>query len=178
MPKVAMNYKNTIIYKIVCNDLNITNSYVGHTTNFTKRKHQHHYNCCNENSKSYNLLVYQKIRSNGNWENWSMIEVEKYSCDDVNEALSRERYWLEILKADLNKLIPTRTSKEFYKDNKEYWNQYQKTDKQKAYQKEYYKSIKEKKQEQIQCDCGSIYNKYGKSKHLQTKKHKNNLIYN
>ena len=37
------------------------------------------------------------IRKNGGWENWCMIEIEKYPCNDKNEAKARERYWLETL---------------------------------------------------------------------------------
>ena len=44
MPRLAVDYLNTIIYKIVCKDLSISDVYVGQTTNFTKRKSQHkHY---------------------------------------------------------------------------------------------------------------------------------------
>ncbi len=39
MPKEVIDYSNTIIYKIVCNDINITDTYVEHTTNFVKHKH-------------------------------------------------------------------------------------------------------------------------------------------
>jgi len=35
MPKTEIDYSSTIIYKLVCNDLNITDNYVGHTTNFS-----------------------------------------------------------------------------------------------------------------------------------------------
>ena len=38
MPKKNIDYSKTIIYKIVCNDLNIIDVYVGQTTNFTKKK--------------------------------------------------------------------------------------------------------------------------------------------
>jgi hypothetical protein len=41
MPKKNINFSKTIIYKIVCNDLTITDVYVGHTTNFIKRKAKH-----------------------------------------------------------------------------------------------------------------------------------------
>ena len=134
MPKKAIDFSKTIIYKIVCNDLNITECYVGHTTEFTKRKCNHKSACNNENNKSYNFNVYQFIRRNGNWDNWSMIEIEKYNCMDVNEACKRERFWLKTLKATLNKKIPSRTQneyhqkyndlnkenkKQFYQDNKE-----------------------------------------------------------
>ena len=49
MPKKDIDYSKTIIYKIVCNDLNITDVYVGHTTNFIKRKARHKYDCNNIN---------------------------------------------------------------------------------------------------------------------------------
>ncbi len=38
MPKKIIDFSKTIIYKIVCNDLNITDVYVGRTTNFINRK--------------------------------------------------------------------------------------------------------------------------------------------
>ena len=38
MPRLPVDYKNTIIYKIVCNDLKIKDTYVGHTTDFKSRK--------------------------------------------------------------------------------------------------------------------------------------------
>ena len=107
MPKKEIDYQNTIIYKIVCNDLNVKDVYVGHTTNFTKRKTRHKYDCINHNSKKRNLKVYETIRDNGGWENWSMIEIEKYNCNDCNEACSRERYWYELLNANLNMICPT-----------------------------------------------------------------------
>jgi hypothetical protein len=34
MPKVDMDYLKTTIYKIVCNDVNVKELYVGSTTNF------------------------------------------------------------------------------------------------------------------------------------------------
>jgi len=42
-------YKNTVIYKIYCKDANINDFYIGHTTNSTKRKHQHKGHCYHEN---------------------------------------------------------------------------------------------------------------------------------
>ena len=102
MPKVEMDYSKTIIYKICCKDINITGIYVGHTTNFTKRKNRHKYTCNNPNSKNYNLFVYKFIRNNGGWENFNMIEIEKYNCNDRLEACKRERHWIEELKSILN----------------------------------------------------------------------------
>ena len=112
MPKLITDYSKTIIYKIVCNNLNIKDLYVGHTTDFTKRKYGHKENCCDEKYKQHNLKVYKFIRDNGGWENWSMIEVEKYPCCDGNEARARERHWIETLNADLNCTSPFKTQEE------------------------------------------------------------------
>ena len=91
MPRKAVIYLNTIIYKIVCKDLSITDVYVGQTTNFTKRKNQHKRNCCNPDAEKHHLKVYQHIRDYGGWENFDMIEIEKYPCNDANEGRKRER---------------------------------------------------------------------------------------
>jgi hypothetical protein len=115
MPKKDIDFSNTIIYKLVCNDVNITETYVGHTTNFTKRKASHKERCNDINGKKYHLKVYQIMRQNGGWDNWSMIEIEKYNCNDNNEARARERYWYELLSSKMNDKIPLRTKEEFKK---------------------------------------------------------------
>lgn len=119
MPRTPINYSNTTIYKIVCNDVNVLDTYVGHTTCMVKRKCQHKSSCNNEKSKEYNLNVYQSIRANGGWINWSMIEIEKYNCSDFQEAKKWERYWIETLKSTLNAVIPTRTGKEYRLEHKD-----------------------------------------------------------
>jgi hypothetical protein len=136
MPKVAMNYQNTIIYKIVCSDLNITDTYVGHTTNFIQRKCGHKTSCNNEGDKSYNLKIYTTIRATGGWDNWAMIQIEEYSCNNLNEATARERYWIETLHSILNSCIPNRTPKEVIEYNKQYHKE--NIDKYKEVMKQYY----------------------------------------
>ena len=120
MPKVNVDYSKTIIYKLVCNDLNITECYVGSTTNFTQRKSQHKGNCVNENSKEHKQKKYCFIRDNGGWNNWQMIEIEKYPCNDKNEATKRERYYFELLSASLNTLKPHRTKNELTEYKKQH----------------------------------------------------------
>ena len=110
MPKSNCNYSKTSIYKIVCNDLNITDCYVGNTTEFTKRKSDQKSQCCNESNQKYNLPLCKFIRDNGGWSNWSMVEIEKYPCSDGNEAKARVRFWYEQLNATLNKQIPNQTN--------------------------------------------------------------------
>jgi hypothetical protein len=152
------NYQNTIIYKIVCNDLNIKDCYVGHTTNFIKRKYEHKQGCNNEKSKLYNQKNYEFIRANGGWDNWSMIEICKYPCNDKREAESEERRHYELLNSNLN-------------SNRPFVSEEEKKDKHKEISKKYYEEIKEKKNKKYNCECGGKYTECHKARHLRTKKH-------
>ena len=109
------SYQNTFIYKIVCKDINISNTYVGLTINFLLRKRYHELN--SNNSRKGKL--YDFIRLNGGWENWDMIIVEKCCCQNRKEAGIREKYWFEKLNADLNKNYPSRNRDQWYQDNKQ-----------------------------------------------------------
>lgn len=113
------NYENSVIYKLCCKDPSVTDEYVGSTVNFTRRKCEHKTKCCNENSREYNLKVYQTIRKNGGWVNWDMVEVERYCAKDRKDLHSRERFWFEQLGATLNVSVPTRSMKEWRESNKE-----------------------------------------------------------
>ena len=46
-----------------------------------------------------------------------MIEIEGYNAIDGNDALKRERYYIEPPKSLLNIVTPSRTYKEYYEDN-------------------------------------------------------------
>jgi hypothetical protein len=162
MPRLEIKHENTIMYKIVCNDLNITDLYVGKTTNFTVRKNDHKKNCCNDIYLAYNYKVYQFIREAGGWSNWSMLEIEKFPCTDSNEADSRERYWIETLKATLNSQVPSRKVNEYFQDNKESIM---------AKHKIWLLANKERQTEKLICECGSKYTFCNKTTHNKTKKH-------
>jgi hypothetical protein len=120
MPKLPMNYSNTIIYKIVCKNIDIKECYVGQTTSFDKRKTQHKCNCNNNAQKQHNIYLYKFIREHNGWDNWEMVEVEKYNAIDKLDAGKRERYWIEQLQAKLNQQLPTQTIKEWYDKNENY----------------------------------------------------------
>jgi len=146
MPQTNIDYTKIVIYKIVCNDLSVIDVYIGSTTDFTKRKCSHKSNCSNANSKKYNLKVYTMIRTNGGWNNWSMIEIEKFPCLDGNEARLRERYHYELLNAKLNSQLPSRTDKEYRDLNRDKIQEYRylNKNKMKEYNKEYKKLNKDK----------------------------------
>jgi hypothetical protein len=120
MPKQSINYSNTIIYKLVCKDVDVKECYVGQTTNFSKRKAQHKCCCNNSNQKHYDNYLYQFIREHSGWNNWDMIEIEKYNANDKLEVGKRERHWIEQLQATLNKNIPTQTIAEWYNKHEHY----------------------------------------------------------
>ena len=69
MPRTPIDYSKTIIYKLVCNDVDVTELYVGSTTNFRNRKNEHNNKCHNTNSVKYNYKIYQFIRANGGFLN-------------------------------------------------------------------------------------------------------------
>jgi len=126
MPKVQADYSKTVIYKICCKDPSIIDIYVGHTTHLINRKYNHKTNCCNSALPNYNVFVYQFIRDHGGWDNWDVIPIEEVSCKNKIEALIKERYWIETLKATLNcnnsfatKEEKDKQKQDWYENNKE-----------------------------------------------------------
>src|SRR4051794_377066 len=115
MPRIAIDYSKSCVYKLVSNDPTIKDCYVGSTTNMIKRKTQHKSDCCNPNSSNYNHYVYQFIRANGTWANWSMVLIEKVVVKSSSELIQHERRHFELLKPTLNKQIPNRTHAESMK---------------------------------------------------------------
>jgi len=103
MPRQNLDFSKTIIYKICCNDSNISQCYVGQTTNFKNRKNAHKKVCNNINGKRYNTFLYNFIRENGGWDNWNMVPIEIYPCENSIQSKIREQYWKEELNAELNK---------------------------------------------------------------------------
>ena len=184
MPKNVVDYSKTIIYKIVCKDLLVTDCYVGHTTDFRKRKWQH-----KADVKRRNYSLQKAITQNGGFENWDMIEVEKFSCIDSNEAKARERYWYELLHCTLNGQSPLRTKMDISIEKRKYYE----TNKSKILQKRpsrtseenieymrcYYQTNKvkllEKQQEIFHCECGGQYNRNHKQRHFNTNLHKSHI---
>jgi len=151
------DFSKTIIYKIVHkDDPDNYECYVGYSTYFSNRKSCHKVACNNSNSSKYNMNLYQYIRENGGWDNFIMLEIEKYPCNDDKEARSKERVWFDKIKPKLNFETPNRNKKEYHSEwvikNRDYLNEKRTNNK-------------------ITCDnCGSIVRKDGLSEHKKTKK--------
>ena len=106
MPKVEIDYSNTIFYKIFCKDPNIKELYVGLTTNFVQRKHAHKQSCTNEKVPNHNCKLYNVIRNTGGWNNWQMEIIAFHNCKDSYEAHKKEQEYFEMLGATLNSIEP------------------------------------------------------------------------
>lgn len=126
MPKYKIDYQKAKIYRICCKDVNISDCYIESTTNMIRRKSSHKCACNNKNVRGYNFNVCRFIRENGGWDNWSMIVVEDFPCDSKHELETRERFHIEDLHSTLNRYVPTRTDKEYQRENAEHIKDYQK----------------------------------------------------
>jgi hypothetical protein len=152
-----VNYANSVVYKIMSLDPKIDDIYVGSTCAFRKRKHGHKTNCCNETAKYYNRYVYQFIRENSGWDNWSMVVVKAYpDITSKLELLNKERKWMKKLNATLNQTVP---GKKLTLGETEYQKQYREQNKKVLCEnrKQYYE-----KHKQILCDNQKQYREQNK----------------
>ena len=146
-----VNYNQCYVYKISSKNENIPQCYIGSTTNFRGRKAEHKKATANDKDKNYNTKKYQYIRENGGWDNWTMIELEKYPCNDRRELEARERYWAEQYHNNLLNIKKICITKE---------------------------EIKEKEKERknhIICECGLTASINHIARHRKSERHKKNV---
>ena len=94
------------------------------------------------------------------------IDLIEYTTKE--DQLQRERYWVEYYgDRAVNRKIPGRTRKEYYQQHEAQI---------KEQMKKYYQQHKEQQKEynavRINCECGTSYRRNHKSRHLQSKTHK------
>ena len=177
-----VNYSKGLVYKLCCNDTNITDIYVGSTTNFIRRKCAHKSACTNPNNKSYNYHVYNVIRDNGDWSNWSMILLREYNTTNKKLLERKERKYIEKLGATLNSNTPSRTINEVKELTSKRNRQYQEANKEviseqrKEYRKRNKDVIKERNHQYYEANKKQIieqvkqYNKTNKEHIIEQKK--------
>ena len=158
--KMDSKYKNGKIYKLVSTGTPIV--YYGSTiTSLEKRLSIH--------KSGRNTCASRELFDAGDV---SIVLVEEYPCNNKYELESRERIYIEFIlnnfshRVICNKQIPTRTKEEWYQDNREHRNEYDR-----KYYQNNKDSINEKKREKFNCECGGRYTRSGKSKHFKTKQH-------
>lgn len=182
MPRTNVDYSKSLIYMLKKkDDYDNENIYIGSTTDYTRRKNTHKCSCCNPNDKGYNYKKYQYIRDNGGWDEWVMIKIEDYPCNNKLELEKREDEIMCDIKSKLNERRANRSRKDYYEANKEkiieQTKEYREVNKEKRkeYDKEYYEVNKEKRaeklKEKIQCDnCGCEVTRASLTRHQKSKK--------
>jgi hypothetical protein len=96
-------FDDYVMYKICPKNKELNYCYIGQTTNFTTRKRQHMKNTVTESDKKhYHLKHYETIRKNGGWDEWEIIEIEKFNGKTNLEARMREQELIEEYDGNLN----------------------------------------------------------------------------
>jgi Uri superfamily endonuclease len=104
-----VNYTLGKIYRITCNKTGLT--YIGScTTSLSARIACHK----QQLKKGRNCTSFITLEN----EDFSIILIEDYPCERREQLLARERYWIDNMDC-VNKVLPCRTSKEYYQDNRE-----------------------------------------------------------
>ena len=117
---MVVNYQNGKIYKIEPINGEEGDVYVGSTTNehLSTRMGQHrtHYKQWKVGTKGMttSFILFDKYGVDA----CKIILIQSFSCNSKNELTSKEAEFIKTLKC-VNKLIPNRTDKEYYQDNKE-----------------------------------------------------------
>ena len=165
---MVRDYSKGKIYKLCCKDVNVKEIYVGSTINMKNRKNGHKTNCTNINSKKYNYKVYEYIRKNDNWSNWSMVWIKDFPCNSKKELEAEEDKIMRELNATLNSQTGVLNNKEYRDINRKKINE----SKRKSYHNNKDK-ISEKHKVKVKCECGCEIRKQHLPRHLKTKKHQN-----
>jgi len=168
------NYNQARIYKITCNLPSINEIYIGSTAEYEKRCVAHRSDCHNVNSPNYSYKVYNYIRNNGGFGNFTIDVIEHYPCANKTAMRIREQYWINEYKPTLNTNRAYRTEEDSITDMKQYYQV------NKAELKEQMKQCNEKEKHKqyrkqvIQClNCGKFHTKRDTTNHRRTKYCKN-----
>jgi len=193
-------YNDSKIYKIIDNTND--NVYIGSTCHkYLSQRLQKHI----QGYRRYLKGLEGRVTSYSILENndYNIILLENVNCETVDQLKARERYYIENTPNCVNRNIPTRTSKEWCKQNyeankdtileerKQYYEDkkdavlkrvklYHENNKEKVKERhhEWYLKNKEQISEQrkqaiYECECGVVVRIHGKSQHNNTKKHLN-----
>jgi predicted GIY-YIG superfamily endonuclease len=163
------DYSKTVIYKIQHLDKDEL-LYVGHTSNFIKRKNNHKSSC-----KTHSLPLYKMMRENGGWDCFTMIVLKDFPCDSKTEACIEEDKVMREMKASMNTLRAYLSPEERVVYHKEYQqaNKEHISESKKKYRQANIERISEQKREPIECECGCTIKRGDLAKHRKTTKHLN-----
>ena len=186
------------VYKICSTIDNIDCIYIGYTKNLKHRKAVHLSKCKKDKYNKVNLYKYMLEHGIDNFQFIPLIELESYN----REALKKlEKIYYELYNPELNIRYPTRTCKEYQKDNYSKFQVYRqsrrhlnnilnKARNQKEGNKEiirnraslYYAKNKDALHKRnissFHCACGQSVKYYNRKTHKDNIAHKTNLLEN
>ena len=167
--KAKKDYSKGKIYKIepIC-EHEEGEIYIGSTTKqyLSQRMVRHRKDYLSRNHhRMTSFILFDKYGI----DNCNIILLESVNAKDYNELVARESYYIKSLKC-VNKVVPLRTRKEYYNDNREIIlikeKEYRKDNKEKVEAR-----VKEYRKIKYNCECGSICSRYMKSSHFKSIKH-------
>ena len=85
-----------VIYRLVCKDENIKDTYIGSCDDMHKRHICHKNKCNNSKTKQYNTPVYKFIREHGGIDNWDMELIEECECRDTRHLETVEQFYIDV----------------------------------------------------------------------------------
>lgn len=168
-----MDYQNSKIYKIMSHAGD--DIYIGSTTKqyLSQRMQKHKADYGNWQKGTRNKTTSFDIFDAYGYENCQIILIENYPCNSKDELNAREGHFISTLDC-VNKIHLGRTRSEHYQANKESIKA-----KVKIYAEAHRETVLERGRIRgkihITCECGVSHRCDGKSKHLATQLHKNNM---
>ena len=162
------------VYKIVCKTTN--KQYIGSTIYPLKhrlQKHEKAYTGHLRDPTKVNYCASFDILKENNYE-ILLLELNEY--DTRHELLEHEKHYIQTLENVVNRYIPSRTKKEYYKDNIDHFKEYYRDNI--DHYKEKYQKIKntDRFKTRIQCRCGRHYTQNNKGHHLKSEYHKKYIL--
>ena len=155
------DYSQAKIYKLVSKSTDEV--YIGSTCSPLKHR-------LSEHISHYKMFLIGKMNFISsyhlvNYENVQIMLIENFSCQTNAELSRREGYYVINIEC-VNEIIPGRTAKEFYQDNKARLNarhtKYNATNKAR---------ISARNNTKFLCDCGGKYTRINKPQHVRSLKH-------
>jgi hypothetical protein len=172
------NYQNGKIYKI--EDVGGNLCYIGSTTKqyLSQRMTWHRGDYKKWLAGKGNKITVMDIFEKYGVENCKIVLIELYPCNSKDELHKREAHFIKTLDC-VNKCIPGRTRAEYeevnkakIKEEKRLWHENNK-EKVKARVLQNKDKIKANNRIKINCDCGIIHQKGGRSHHIKSLHHIN-----
>ena len=177
-------YENGKIYKIV--DVGYNKCYIGSTCEKLSQRMARHKACYNQylTGKTKNTITSFILFDEYGFENCKIELIENFSCNNKEELLKREGFFIEKSNC-VNRCLSGRNRSEYskyyrekfpeevkqtkkicYENNAEHYKE-----KQRLWKKEHEDFLKE----QVKCDCGAFVSRSWMSEHIKTQKHQDGI---